>query len=77
MALLHGPAWHLWSCRLCSVPPVSLFPHKTAQTHVSSWFQHGKYSSTQYVVLAESYEFEYGMSVTGAHPINSLVEKSE
>ena len=54
------------------------FSHvKLLRTHVSSQFRRGKYSSTQYVVLAESYEFEYGMSVTGAHPINLLVEKSE
>lgn len=68
-SLERPPAFlHLWSP----------FSHiKLLKTHVSSKFQRGKYSSTQYVVLAESYEFQYGMSVTGAHPINSLVEKSE
>lgn len=36
----------------------SPFSHiKLLKTHVSSKFQRGKYSSTQYVVLAESYEF--------------------
>lgn len=57
---------------------LSPFSHmKLLRSHVSSQFRLGKYSSTQYVVLAESYESEYGMSVTGAHPINSLVGKSE
>lgn len=43
------------ACSPCLQPPAS--HRKLLRNHVSSKFQCGKYSSIQYVVLAESYEF--------------------
>ncbi|XP_078231369.1 uncharacterized protein LOC144582772 isoform X1 [Callithrix jacchus] len=45
------------SSAAAEVPAVSGSRMKLLGTHVSAKFQRGKYSSAQYVVLAECYEF--------------------
>jgi hypothetical protein len=54
-AVAEGRGQATWSPG--GVALVSPFPNKTAQDPLQLQIQRGKYSSTQYVVLAESYEF--------------------